>query len=284
MTDRGPAGAPRLLCVVLHDVAPPHRTRCEQMLRCLQGEAPDLPVTLLAVPRYHLHPPQAAFDLWLDGLCRSGHELALHGYTHRDDGVPTGWLDRLRRQTYTDGEGEFAALPRLDAALRLQEGMRWFARNGWPLHGFVAPAWLLSAGTWEALAASPLRYTCTLSRLVALPGRPAWHSRSVVYSTRSAWRRLLSLAWNRWVAGRQRRQPLLRLELHPGDIEHPAIRASWLRILRQALRDRRAVTLSQAVERLLPADATRQEGQDEAQAPAPRTTPAEPTVLQPGLR
>jgi predicted deacetylase len=245
------AAAP-LLCVVLHDVAPVHRARCEQLLRCLRGVAPALPVTLLAVPRYHLQPSQPSFELWLDTLLRGGHELALHGYTHRDDGVPAGLLDRLLRQAYTAGEGEFASLPRLDAALRLQEGVRWFQRNGWPLHGFVAPAWLLSRGTWDALAELPLHYTCTLSQLVALPQRSAVRSQSVVYSTRSPGRRLLSLGWNRAVAALQRRQPLLRLELHPADIEHPAIRSSWLRILEQALQERRAVTLAQAVQLLRP--------------------------------
>jgi predicted deacetylase len=249
---QGSGAAPRVLCVVVHDVAPANRVRCEQLLRCLRSEAPGLPVTLLAVPRYHLQPPQRAFDQWLDTARRSGHELALHGYTHRDDGVPHNLVDQWRRLAYTAGEGEFCDLPRLDADLRLQEGVRWFQRNGWPLHGFVAPAWLLSPGTWDALAALPFQYTCTLSQVVALPSRQALRSQSIVYSTRAAWRRVVSLGWNRAVAHLQRRQPLLRLELHPGDIEHASIRDSWLRILREALRDRQPATLAQAVRLLQP--------------------------------
>ena len=74
--------------------------------------------------------------------CRDqrGDELALHGCTHRDDGAPQGWLDGLRRSHYTRGEGEFWSLSRREALARMDIGIDWFARNGWPLSGFVAPA------------------------------------------------------------------------------------------------------------------------------------------------
>ena len=67
------------------------------------------------------------------------------------------------------------------------------------------------------------RHTCTLGEVIALPQRRRLPAPSLVFSTRSSWRRGLSLAWNTLLARRSRQAPLLRLELHPGDAEHAAI-------------------------------------------------------------
>lgn len=232
------------LAVVMHDVAPATLAACERVLAEVRAVG-TVPVTLLAVPRYGGLPAGPAFERWLDAAVARGDEIALHGLTHVDEGTPANLLDHVRRRWYTAGEGEFAALPRAEAQRRIEVGRRWFAAHGWPLHGFVAPAWLMSAGTWQAVAAAGFDYTCTLTRLVA-PGRGGLRSRAVVYSTRSAWRRAVSLPWNAVVARGQRHRPLLRLELHPADADHPPIRAAWLRLLERALVERRAVTLRQA--------------------------------------
>ncbi len=243
------------VAIVLHDVAPATWPACERVLQCIAGIAP-VPVTLLVVPRYHRNPPDLPTDdwlAWLDAAVARGDELALHGYTHLDEGKPQGVVDKLRRRFYTAGEGEFSSLSHTDAAWRLKAGMRWFQQHGWPLHGFVAPAWLMSAGTWAAIKELQFAYTCTLSTLVALPSGRSLSSQSIVYSTRSGWRRALSVPWNAMVAARLRQAPLLRFELHPGDADYDAIRNSWMGLLKQALDDgRRAVTLDEAVRELLP--------------------------------
>lgn len=239
----------RSLCVVLHDVAPATRAGCERVLAALREVAPDLPLTLLAVPRYHCEPSSRDFSAWLGERHAGGDEIALHGYTHLDDGEPHGLVDRLRRRHYTRGEGEFSDLSIIDATQRIRAGIKWFARLGMVPHGFVAPAWLMSPGTWEALRWLNLSYTCTLRQLVLLPERRALTSQSLVYSCASAWRRQASLAWNATVAATLRHNPLLRLELHPHDADHPAIRRSWQRLLAQHLPDRRATTLAVVADR-----------------------------------
>ena len=239
------------LAVVLHDVAPATWGACEQIRKRLHALSPTLAVTLLAVPHYHGRAPDALFERWLDVALAHGDELALHGYTHRDPGRPRDWLDHVLRRWYTAGEGEFAALGQAEARQRLRAGMAWFLQHDWPIDGFVAPAWLLSDGGWRALDELGFRYTCTLTRLVALPSRATLRSASIVYSTRSAWRRALSRPWNRLHAWAARDQPLLRFEVHPGDVEHPALFDAWLGQLADALAERRAVTLGQAVRECL---------------------------------
>ncbi|HEV7912255.1 MAG TPA: polysaccharide deacetylase family protein [Albitalea sp.] len=236
------------LCVVLHDVAPATLGACERVIAALDDVAP-LPLTLLAVPRYHCQPTPASFVVWLAERQRRGDEVALHGYTHQDDGVPRNAVDHLRRRHYTRGEGEFADLSMTEAMRRITAGMRWFGRQGIALHGFIAPAWLMSEGTWEALRWADLSYTCTLRRIVLLPDHRTLTSQSVVYSSSSAWRRQVSRAWNCALAAMLRHNPVLRLELHPHDADHAAIRRSWQRILEAHLAQRRPRTLCDVAER-----------------------------------
>jgi uncharacterized protein len=237
------------VCIVLHDAAPSTRPACVRTLAAVRQVAGDVPVTILAVPRYHDEAPSAEFEAWLGERVQRGDELALHGCTHRDDGAPQGWLDALRRSHYTRGEGEFWSLSRSEALARMDIGIEWFAQNGWPLSGFVAPAWLLGPGAWQALVERPFYYTATLRQLVHLPARAAATSQSVVYSTSAAWRRATSLAWNALVDVSERRNPLLRIELHPRDADFTAVRRSWQRILERALRQRRPSTVAEFMRR-----------------------------------
>ena len=77
------------VCVVVHDVAPATRAACERVFAAVREVAP-LPLTLLAVPRWHCDPPSPEFGPWLLAHYEAGHEIALHGYTHQDDGRPRG--------------------------------------------------------------------------------------------------------------------------------------------------------------------------------------------------
>jgi predicted deacetylase len=235
------------LCVVIHDVAPSTLAACERVIHAV-GEVAPVPLTLLAVPRFHCDPSPGAFGDWLALRHGAGDEIALHGYTHQDDGVPRSFVDRMKRHHYTRGEGEFCDLSITEATRRLTAGVRWFARQHLPLRGFVAPAWLMSQGTWEALRWQPLNYTCTLRKLVLLPEMSALTSQSLVYSCSTAWRRQASLAWNAGVARALRHNPLLRLELHPHDADHPAIKRSWQGLLSAHLAQRHATTLSHVAE------------------------------------
>lgn len=243
--------------VVLHDVADATWDACRRVIDAVYAVAP-LPLTLLTVPRYRGRLPSWRFEAALAERVAAGDEIALHGYTHADDQPLHGWQDRLLRRWYTDGEGEFSRLTRAEARRRIAAGLSWFAGHGWPVSGFVAPAWLLSTGTWEALRGLPLSYTSTLRYVYDLdPHRagdhytqlPRFASQSLVYSTRRAWRRVASVQWNGMLATANRNVPLLRLELHPRDADFSGVRQSWQHILRRALETRTPVTTAEFVRR-----------------------------------
>jgi predicted deacetylase len=243
-----PGGA---LALVLHDVAPATWERCAVLLQQACALAP-LPATLLVVPRWHGEPSTSGFQAAMNTALAQGHELALHGWSHLDPLPAHGALQRLRRRFYTAGEGEFAALPCEQAARRLALGRRWFARRGWPLHGFVPPAWLLGAGSARALAEAGFEYSCTLDRFIGLRGQVPLRAWSLVFSTRAAWRRGVSRVWVPLLARRLRKAPLLRFELHPDDVVHPEVRRCWLALLAQALEQGRQPLLLREVAQRLP--------------------------------
>ena len=212
-------------------------------------EVAEIPLTLLIVPAYHgACSGQHEFERAMTAQLAAGHELALHGYFHLDRQVPSDVVDWFRRRVYTAGEGEFCGLSEEEARERLTLGARWFAANGWPLAGFVAPAWLLGPGAWKALRTRDgLQYTSTLTKLVALPEAHAIPAPCLTYSVRSAWRRPASIAWNTALSRVTRHSPVLRLGLHPYDAESSSVRRSWQRLLERALTDRKAVTKAEFV-------------------------------------
>jgi len=245
-----PAG--RWLCVSLHDVAPATWDACQRVLQAVH-EVADIPVTLLLVPVYRGQPAALAPDFvaHMSQFLEQGHELALHGYYHRDAGVAQSPGDWLLRHVYTNCEGEFCALTEAEAAERLHLGIRWFDAQGWPLEGFVPPAWLVGEAAWRALLAEPrLRYVTTFGRLHLLRQRLSVPAPCLTFSARSPARRAASLAWAA-AARRGRSDALLRLALHPHDADHPALRRAWQRRLAELLRHRQPLTKAAAARRCL---------------------------------
>jgi predicted deacetylase len=245
----GGRGAQRV-CVVMHDVSPATWPECRLLLDALQQVAgtphtAPLRATLLVVPAYHTgtaaRDDRGFMDL-MDRRRAAGDELALHGYRHYDDAVFRGVRDRLARGIYTAREGEFSALTYDEAVRRLRLGADWFAANGWPLKGFVAPAWLMNDASWRALETLPLAYTTTMRHFHSLPERNALPAQSLVYSARSGLRRAVSKIWNENLMRRSDELPFLRLGLHPIDARFPEIVRHWQDLLERALETRTLTT------------------------------------------
>ncbi|MBQ5950323.1 polysaccharide deacetylase family protein [Massilia sp. ST3] len=232
------------LCVSIHDVAPATWDECRRLAAAIR-EVADIPLTWLVVPAYHRAGGDgAAMRAGLDAMLARGDELCLHGYTHLDTAPRgRGWRERFLRGTYSR-EGEFAALTEEEAASRLRLGLDWFAAQGWPVSGFVPPAWLMGEGAWRAVRRFGFAYTTTFTRFHVLGGSAAGQdpdprlspfSPSLVYTARNRSGRIVSPLVAGLAAAWLARAPLIRLSLHPPDVRYP-------RLLRHA---------QQTVERLL---------------------------------
>jgi len=211
-------------------------------------EARAAHVSLLVVPRFHdlcASSDDAAFVAALDARLDRGDELVLHGFLHRDDAPPPRTVQGfVQRRVMTRAEGEFAALDEHDAAERLAAGIAMFDALGWPLHGFVPPAWLLSEGARKALAqrGDRLRYVSMRGGLHRLPDWRFEASANLCYSPDRPWRRAMSRALIRRELRRAARVPMLRLSIHPQDARQPMVMRHWRSLVEDALHERRSVT------------------------------------------
>lgn len=228
---------PPSLLLVLHDVAPQTWADYQPFVEAVDAIG-AVPMTWLVVPDFHKHndlDAHPSFRRLLTRRVARGDELALHGYFHCDDAPsPTTPRDWFMRRIYTH-EGEFYSLSQDAALARLHAGIEVFHRYDWPLEGFVAPAWLMSEGTRQALRQLPLSYTSDPQHLYRLPDFTQVEAPGLVWSARSAWRRGVSKLVSDQREQRWRQAPVIRLGLHPVDMRHEFSRNYWLRTLKRLL-------------------------------------------------
>jgi uncharacterized protein len=213
-----PAGE-RWLVVSFHDLAPHTQRPCQELLMLL-AELGVPRASLLVVPRWHgpetiLERP--FFLRWLLSLAEEGHEICL-------------------------GEGEPDGTGREPVEVRLREGMEILAAAGLQARGFVAPAWRLGPAAREVLRRRDFEYTATLRHLDLLREDVRIAAPTVVFSTRSFLRRSLSPLVGRARFAASRRQPILRVSVHPQDLYERGVRRALVSVLRRALEDRAPVT------------------------------------------
>ena len=235
----------RALVVSIHDVARSTQRIANKILTEL-SERGIHTASLLVVPNYHREGSalkEPLFCEWLKKLEERGHEIVIHGYFHerarRND---ESFLQKFITRFYTADEGEFYDMIYADAFRLISDARDDFERHGLSPVGFIAPAWLLGVQGEQAVGAVGMTYTTRLGSVRDLRANKTFRSRSLVYSTQSAWRRIVSLGWNRAVFWHQRHNSLLRVSIHPSDISHPRIWRQILRFVDRAVADRTSLT------------------------------------------
>lgn len=233
------------LLVSIHDVTPALEIRVRELwtLCVSHGVVP----ALLVVPNWHGQWPLEAhvrFMDWVRECASAGAEILLHGERHDETGLPRGWRDELRAFGRTAGEGEFLTLDRAEATARIARGLTLLHACKLEPIGFVPPAWLAREDTHQAAAHAGLAVTEDDSTVrVHRPAAPSQVVDSPVlrWSGRSTWRALGSRAAAslRWRT--QRHAALVRLALHPQDLEHRVTKASVVRELARWTGARRTI-------------------------------------------
>jgi predicted deacetylase len=222
----------RALLVTIHDVAPPLLPRVER-LWALCAERGIMP-GLLVVPDWHGGAPiekDAAFVAWVKDRAASGAEIFLHGERHDEAGQTRSLGDSVRAFGRTNREGEFLGLDYAGARARIDRGLARLRALGLAPVGFVPPAWLAREETHRAVRDVGLAvsedegavYLHRANRTVASP--------VVRWSSRGAFRAYGSLvqARLRWIL--QGATEVMRIALHPADLDHLATARSVGRTL-----------------------------------------------------
>lgn len=189
---------------------------------------------LLVVPDWHGVAPverDAAFCEWVRECAERGAEVFLHGERHDEVGSPRTWRDSLRALGRTDREGEFLTLGYTAARDRIDRGLERLRTIGLEPVGFVPPAWLCRAETHEAVRDAGLAVSEDFGAIHVHARNAVVRSPVVVWSARTSVRARGSaaVARVRWWA--QRGADVVRIALHPGDLDHPVTRRSLARAL-----------------------------------------------------
>jgi predicted deacetylase len=216
--------------VSIHDVAPPFRPEVElalQMAR-VEGARP----ALLVVPDFHGEAPivrDASFCEWLRGLQRDGHEVFLHGYSHRSS-LASGASSYLAQRVASAGEAEMSDLSPDEARERLDAGERALADVGLRIDGFVAPAWILPRWLLPMLAARACAYTEDHLHVYAPSEGRRRASLVLNYASRTPARLFSSVAFCRVATPLAALAPA-RIAIHPADMRHALLRREVGRLL-----------------------------------------------------
>lgn len=220
----------RKLLVEIHDVTPAAWAEVQTLAEALASLGIDKPA-LLVVPafedargRWDLRDsPEAA--QWLRERAAAGCEIVLHGLTHRAPAPPPpGLKNAFMHYAFSRGCAEFAHLDARKARDRLALGRRILAECGLSAEGFVAPAWQQSPAALAAVRTAGFHYTAFLDRVVPL-SLPRWRwpaAQTAPALTFAAGHPLIDHG-KRWVMrkieSRARDRSLLRVALHPEDVQ-----------------------------------------------------------------
>lgn len=239
------------LVVSLHDVHPSSLATVAQQRAKLRAWGVRR-VSLLVVPRWHANEMFDRDERFIKTISQwqaEGDEIVLHGWTHSCIGLPERAGDWFWTRLYTSREAEFLLADAHETETRLIAGRELFEQFGWSPVGFIAPAWLMADHTQTILSKLGFAYTVTRKLLIPLGHATTPRaSTSLCYSTRSAWRRMVSRGWNPFLLRSLKHSSLLRISLHPGDFVYPAVWNQISRLTRGALAaGRTAVTYRDCV-------------------------------------
>lgn len=227
----------KVLVVSLHDVAPSKAELCRRWLDLVESRG--VKASLLVVPGQwngQSFESSAQFLEWLRAAEKRGHEIVLHGYQHLAD---PQFVSKTFRSKFGRivGRGceEFWELPLSEASRRLHLGKLAIQRVGLNSNGFVAPAWLMSAGTLQALHMQDFAHTSTHMRFVDLKNSRSFWMPVLSQRPQSLLTRIACQVNRNVTAVILRRRMPFRLAIHPNDLVNQRVRKSNLDILDRAL-------------------------------------------------
>jgi predicted deacetylase len=235
---------PRLLLASIHDVGPRFLTPIDRLADRLARHLGGPRFALLVVPDHWGEAPIAEdrrFHRRLRDWHRSGAEIFVHGWYHRDQSSHTG-LAAFKARHMTASEGEFLGLGHNEALARMTAGKALIEDIiGAPVAGFVAPAWLYGAGARSALAEAGFALAEDHLRVWRpSDGRVLTRGPVITWASRSRRRIASSLAFASLARHALAPMRTVRLAVHPGDDGVPALVASIDATLARLMRGRTA--------------------------------------------
>ena len=223
------------LLVSIHDVSPKFEGQVDRLADIVsRGMAGEQRYAMLVVPDHWGNAPivpGSPFATRLRDWSDAGVDMFVHGWFHIDRSEHDGALARFKAKRMTAGEGEFLGLDRRTAQARMDDGRKLIEDIiGRRAVGFIAPAWLYGDGAMRAL--DDVGFALAEDHMKVwrpATGEVVARGPVITWASRSRWRIASSLAVAAVARAALPRRPWMRLAVHPGDTNVPALRDSIAR-------------------------------------------------------
>ncbi len=235
------------IAVAVHDIEPATFERCALIRDWLDDHGVDR-VTLLVIPARDLHPlgeRSPAMVSWLAERERLGDAIAQHGFHHvraRRAGGPRGMLADLRATgVRSRADAEFLGLDATETRRAVESGRRVLKLAGIEPRGFVAPSYAYTPALRDVVR-SRFQWWAELLHLRRAPAPESGDELlfpPIALASDGRVRRAAAPLLAR--TGAMLAGPVLRLDLHPADLERTRQMLALEWVLRRA-RKRTAVT------------------------------------------
>ena len=216
------------LLVAIHDVPPAHADRVARVLDLLDSLGVHRPA-LFVVPDWHGEWPLGAYPEFVAELRRrqeNGAEVFLHGYRHDEAGHRRSLAERVRVFGRTAGSAEFMMLSREETAERLDRGRQELRTLGLDPIGFVPPAWLFAPHTRALVRERGLALTESFGWIECLQTGRRVFAPALSWSTARPWRSRVTAWLARVRTAVEGSRALVRVAIHPRDVEISPVCAS----------------------------------------------------------
>jgi predicted deacetylase len=242
------------LLVSIHDVSPKFEGEVDRLAELVSRGTRAPAYSMLVVPDHWGDAPIRAgspFASRLRAWSDSGIDMFVHGWFHLDRSDHAGAFARFKAKRMTAGEGEFLGLDRATARNRMADGRKLIEDIiGRQATGFIAPAWLYGDGAMQALADEGFGLAEDHMKVWRpTTGEVVARGPVITWASRSRWRIASSLAVAAAARAALPRRPWMRLAVHPGDTNVPALIDSIARTVATLSRGARFARYSE----LLPA-------------------------------
>jgi predicted deacetylase len=238
------------LLVSIHDVTPAHASRIGAIHRLLAKHGIENPA-LFVVPNWHGAWPLARDQTLVDDLRTrqgAGAEVFLHGLRHDEEGTTRTAAQHARAFGRTAREAEFLSLTESEADERIAKGLAMLGDVGLEPVGFVPPAWFHGQGLSEVLVRRNLRFTENSWNVWSVDGGQRHRAPAVHWSARTPFRGAAGVVIERVRRPFDALHGLVRLAIHPLDIEEPRVARSLEHALDYLLERRTPVTYCEVLE------------------------------------
>ncbi len=246
--DGGMESSHKVLIVSFHDVTPLTYKAYAVFAESLAAMG-ILSLTWLVVPLWHgrvLLTPQSPCAHWLRTRQAHGDTMILHGLTHRKTGRPLGesFKNFIIRRVYTARESEFLHLREDILRRKIRLGKAILEGAGIGPTGFIAPGWIFPPDRHGILKEMGFLLTETYGHIHGVQTNRSVRAPVITASSRTMWRTLLSRAVVPALGRLYGDAAVVRVAIHPADLEDPAMRRLWLGFIEKLLRRREPRTLS----------------------------------------